>query len=140
MARNEKDHEKRGYLFCIELGAGSQPIGSRRSAKLWRARSRRYRSQMLQVNMRLKALAEIFQTHIYLQNLRTRSFFPFSNKILLPTSSYFQQIASIQPKTSLSKLYVNSQSHVVLLTSIQVCKFSTTSCLVSEFAYIIIYY
>ena len=41
-----------------------------RGAKLWRARSRLYRSQILQVNNRLKALAEIYTMH---------SFAPFSN-------------------------------------------------------------
>ena len=75
----------------------------RACGKLDRARSRLYRKENLQVNMRLKALAEIFQTHIYLQNLRTRSFFPFSNKILLPTSIYLQNSALIIPRTSLSK-------------------------------------
>ena len=36
-------------------------------AKLWRARSRLYRSQLLQVNMRLKALAEIYTMHSFAQ-------------------------------------------------------------------------
>ena len=41
-----------------------------RSGKLYRARSRLYRSQILQVNMRLKALAEIYTMHSFapLQN------------------------------------------------------------------------
>ena len=37
------------------------------TAKLWRARSRLYRSQILQVNMRLKALAEIYAMHSFAQ-------------------------------------------------------------------------
>ena len=36
-----------------------------RGAKLWRARSRLYRSQILQVNIRLKALAEIYTMHSF---------------------------------------------------------------------------
>ena len=36
-----------------------------RSGKLYRARSRLYRSQILQVNMRLKALAEIYTMHSF---------------------------------------------------------------------------
>ena len=36
---------------------------TRRGGRLWRARSRLYRSQILQVNMRLKALAEIYTMH-----------------------------------------------------------------------------
>ena len=44
----------------------------RRSGKLYRARSRLYRGQILQVNMRLKALAEIYAMH---------SFAPFWNRI-----------------------------------------------------------
>ena len=40
---------------------------ARRSAKLWRARSRLYRSQILQVNMRLKALVEIYTMHSFAQ-------------------------------------------------------------------------
>ena len=50
--------------------AGSIGAMQARSGKLYRARSRLYRSQILQVNMRLKALAEIYTMH---------SFAPFSN-------------------------------------------------------------
>ena len=42
-------------------------LASARSGKLYRARSRLYRSQMLQVNMRLKALAEISTMHSFAQ-------------------------------------------------------------------------
>ena len=44
-------------------------LGSRRAGKLERARSRLHRSQILQVNMRWEALAEIYTMH---------SFAPFS--------------------------------------------------------------
>ena len=60
------------YLYegALHRRGATHPIGSRRSAKLWRARSRLYRRQILQVNMRLKALAEIYTMH---------SFAPLSN-------------------------------------------------------------
>ena len=45
-------------------------ICTRRAGKLYKARSRLYRSQILQVNMRWKALAEIYTMH---------SFAPVSN-------------------------------------------------------------
>ena len=38
-----------------------------RSGKLYRARSRLYRGQILQENMRLKALAEIYTMHSFAQ-------------------------------------------------------------------------
>ena len=38
-----------------------------RTYELYRARSRLYRSQILQVNMRLKALAEIYTMHYFAQ-------------------------------------------------------------------------
>ena len=47
-------------------------IFTRRAGKLYKARSRRYRSQILQVNPRWKALAEIYTMH---------SFAPFSKLI-----------------------------------------------------------
>ena len=40
-------------------------ICTRRAGKLARARSRLYRGQILQQNMRLKALAEIYTTHSF---------------------------------------------------------------------------
>ena len=49
---------------------GSAGIGTRRAGKLYKARSRLYRSQNLQVNTRWKALAEIYTMH---------SFAPLSN-------------------------------------------------------------
>ena len=39
--------------------------------KLWRARSRLYQSQILQVNMRLKALAEIYTIRSFAQRLES---------------------------------------------------------------------
>ena len=57
---------------AAEAGAEAAGRGQRRPAtgKLYSARSRLYRSQILQVNMRLKALAEICTMH---------SFAPLSN-------------------------------------------------------------
>ena len=49
-----------------ERGDGSASR-SLAAAKLWRARSRLYRSQILQVNMRWKALAEIYIMHSFAQ-------------------------------------------------------------------------
>ena len=43
------------------------PLVQARPGKLDRARSRLYRSQILQVNMRLKALAEIYTMHSFAQ-------------------------------------------------------------------------
>ena len=58
-------------------GAPATPVGANtlrwhalaaaRSGKLYRARSRLYRGQSLQVNMRLKALAEIYTMHSFAQ-------------------------------------------------------------------------
>ena len=53
-------------------------FGADRSGKLYRARSRLYLSQILQLNMRLKALAEIYNTllctapksHVFLNLLK----------------------------------------------------------------------
>ena len=50
-----------------------------RSGKLDRARSRLYRGQILQENMRLKALAEIYTMHSFAQ-LRNLIFFKISPK------------------------------------------------------------
>ena len=46
-------------------GDGLAGAVTARSGKLDRARSRLHRSQMLQVNMRLKALAEIYTKHSF---------------------------------------------------------------------------
>ena len=60
-----------------------------RSGKLDRARSRLYRGQILQENMRLKALAEIYTMH---------SFAQLCNLIF-----FVKILPSIQPRTSLVK-------------------------------------
>ena len=44
-----------------------RPHRTRPADQLWRARSRLYRSQLLQVDMRLKALAEIYTMHFFAQ-------------------------------------------------------------------------
>ena len=51
----------------------SKKVCTRRAGKLYRARSRLHRSQILQENMRLKALAEIYPMHSFAQlcNLKT---------------------------------------------------------------------
>ena len=54
---------------CVNLGCCIA-----RSGKLDRARSRLYRSQILQVNMRLKALVEIYTMHSFAQ-LQNHIFF-----------------------------------------------------------------
>ena len=46
---------------------GLEQRGAARSGKLDRARSRLYRGQILQQNMRLKALAEIYTMHSFAQ-------------------------------------------------------------------------
>ena len=47
------------------LDAHTWGICTRRAGKLYKARSRLYRSQILQVNMRWKALAEIYTMHFF---------------------------------------------------------------------------
>ena len=56
----------------LRLSCRTWGICTRRAGKLYRARSRLYRSQILQVNMRWKALAEIYTMH---------SFAPFSTVV-----------------------------------------------------------
>ena len=59
LAREAREQRApRRYLAIAEMA---------RTGKLWRARSRLYRSQTLQVNMRLKALAEIYTKHSFAQ-------------------------------------------------------------------------
>ena len=48
-----------GELTYLELTPRARPD------KLYRARSRLYRNEILQVNMRLKALLEIYTTHYF---------------------------------------------------------------------------
>ena len=63
------------------------------SGKLYRARSRRYRSQNLQENMRWKALAEIYTMHSFAQlcNLNVLSNFANSYNLLNLLSCKIQQ-------------------------------------------------
>ena len=66
MIRTGSQMEKQTARKCFQEGL----ICTRRAGKLERARYRLYRSQILQENMRLKALAEIYTMH---------SFAPFWN-------------------------------------------------------------
>ena len=63
-------HLSFGDLQALSVRAGRHVgrtlAGSiRRAGKLYRARSRLYRSHILQVNMRSKALAEIYRMHSF---------------------------------------------------------------------------
>ena len=49
----------------VQLHPGARDLRDRRGLKLDRARSRLYRGQILQQNMRLKALAEIYTMHSF---------------------------------------------------------------------------
>ena len=60
----ERTPESRRAWADLGRGPGEAPG---RSGKLYRARSRLYRSQNLQVNMRLRALAEIYTMHSFAQ-------------------------------------------------------------------------
>ena len=67
-------------------GAGTPTVGPRprrRGAadQLYRARSRLYRSQILQVNMCLKALAEIYKMHSFAQLLDSSAISIFSQNL-----------------------------------------------------------
>ena len=64
-------------------------ISTRRAGKLWKARSRLYRSRFLQPNTRWKALAEIYTIH---------SFAPLSNLIFPQTFNKFIDMLLILPK------------------------------------------
>ena len=61
-------NESEPVLQRVEGGMCSG--AARRLAKLWRARSRLYRSQILQVHMRLKAIAEIYTMHSFARRLK----------------------------------------------------------------------
>ena len=69
-ARERAEADAAGAEVPLEPPAQSRASLFFRAAKLWRARSRLYRSQILQVNTRWKALAEIYTMH---------SFAPVSN-------------------------------------------------------------
>ena len=57
--------EGRRHLRARGLAVGNDNVYASRAGKLDRARSRLYRSQILQENMRLKALAEIYTMHSF---------------------------------------------------------------------------
>ena len=57
--------------------AGGQLVGMFTAAKLWRARSRLCRSQILQVNTRWKALAEIYTMHAFAPFILASEIFNF---------------------------------------------------------------
>ena len=61
------DNLDRGHGAVLAAPAVIGPGDSARSGKLLRARSRLYRSEILQANMRLKALAEIYTMHSFAQ-------------------------------------------------------------------------
>ena len=56
---------RRGRLLAATWGICNNNICTRRAGKLYRARSRLYRSQILQVNSRWRALAEIYRMHSF---------------------------------------------------------------------------
>ena len=62
------------WLPSRPTGVGEGVPKEGRRVKIWRARSRLYRSQILQVNMRLKALVEIYTMHSFAQ-LQNHIFF-----------------------------------------------------------------
>ena len=51
----------------VRAGAGASRSVVTGCGRLYRARSRLYRNELLQVNMRLKALAEIYTMHSFAQ-------------------------------------------------------------------------
>ena len=69
--KKEIENQKEARYAAVRATLGLQPprlcCCIARSGKLDRARSRLYRSQILQVNMRLKALAEIYTMHSFAQ-------------------------------------------------------------------------
>ena len=70
--RQHRGRTEQRRPLAVDLGPANctlRPIhsGMRILTKLDRARSRLYRSQILQVNMRLKALAEIYTMHSFAQ-------------------------------------------------------------------------
>ena len=58
--------------LVVDRAVGAAAVAG--CGKLYRARSRRYRNKILQENMRLKALAEIYTMHSFAQ-LRNLNFF-----------------------------------------------------------------
>ena len=70
-SRAADEEAQRGRPESVDLGGGSglRLVGRLAApcGKLYRARSRLYRNEILQVNMRLKALAEIYTIHSFAQ-------------------------------------------------------------------------
>ena len=79
-------------------------ICTRRAGKLYKARSRLYRCQFLQLNTRWKALAEIYTMH---------SFAPFSKRIF---SSNFANILLI-----FARIVANLKFSILLKVNFQFC-------------------
>ena len=84
--------------------------------KLYKARSLLYRRQILQVNIRWKALDEIYKIYMLFAPLRPQYFRTFSSNVFFaprinlvdlvksfPTNIFLQNLASIQQRTSLIK-------------------------------------
>ena len=63
--RNKTD--TRGGVLSLSLAIALTQACTSRSGKLQRARSRLYRSQLLQVNMRSKVLTQIYTKHSFAQ-------------------------------------------------------------------------
>ena len=100
---------RRGVLRAGEPGVGARP-GTARSGKLYRARSRLYQSQILQVNMRLKALAEIYTMH---------SFAQLRNLIFCQNFAIF--FAKFCKISKISEIFARSNWYVVLKNVILSC-------------------
>ena len=81
-----------------------------RSGKLNRARSRLYRGQILQENMRLKALAEIYKMHSFAQlcNLNSLSKFCGKQMQLFPSLAKFLKCFAIFGGPRAQQLFVNN--------------------------------
>ena len=78
-SRTEDIADKSGTVE-EDIAAKSSYSGMRMLTKLDRARSRLYRSQILQENMRLKALAEIYTMHSFAQLCNLNFFVKFDRK------------------------------------------------------------
>ena len=84
----------------MSRGRGGRQAGP---IKLQRARSRLYRSQILQVNMRLKALAEIYTMHSFAQlcNLNFGKKLP---KLSLNFAKFAKILANFDLKNEITEL------------------------------------
>ena len=86
---------KRGRC-CTATGAAGDVTGS---GKLYRARSRLYRNKILQVNMRLKALAEIYTMHSFAQLCNLNFFVKICQKFQI-----CQKFAKVAKFSRISKI------------------------------------